>query len=178
MFLTDKEKKKLRKLRRAEKEKEKQEKMKLGLIKPPPAKLKFNNFMRILGDEAIQDPSKIEKEVKKAYEERYQLMMKSNEERKLTKDQKADKIRRKFERDIKKDCKACLFRIDDLSDVKKKFKLDMNAKQLFLTGICIFNNKNSGLGLPNLLLVEGGPLAIKKLGKPKPLFLLLYADTS
>jgi len=89
-------------------------------------------------------------------------MMKSNEERKLTKIQKVDKTRRKFERDIKKDCKACLFRIEDLSDVKKKFKLDMNAKQLFLTGICIYNNKNSGLNLPNLLLVEGGPLAIKK----------------
>jgi len=59
MFLTEKEKKKLRKLRRAEKEKEKQEKMKLGLLKPPPPKLKFNNFMRILGDEAIQDPSKV-----------------------------------------------------------------------------------------------------------------------
>jgi len=59
MFLTDKEKKKLRKLRRSEKEKDKQERMKLGLLKPPPPKLKFNNFMRILGDEAIQDPSKV-----------------------------------------------------------------------------------------------------------------------
>ena len=90
-------------------------------------------------------------------------MMKCNEERKLTRLKKFDKIRRKFERDIKKDCKACLFRIEDIaSSGQKKFKLDANAKQLFLTGIYIYNNKNSGLNLPNLLFVEGGPLAIKK----------------
>ena len=59
MFLTKKERKRLRKLRRKEKEKEKQEKMKLGLIEPPKPKLKFNNFMRILSEEAIQDPSKV-----------------------------------------------------------------------------------------------------------------------
>ena len=59
MFLTQKEKKKLRKMRRQESEKDKQEKMRLGLIEPPKPKLKFNNFMRILSDEAIQDPSKV-----------------------------------------------------------------------------------------------------------------------
>ena len=59
VFLTVKERKRIRKLRRLEKEKDKQEKMKLGLLKPPEPKLKFNNFMRILGDEAIQDPSQV-----------------------------------------------------------------------------------------------------------------------
>ena len=44
MFLTKKERKRLRKLRRQEKEKEKQEKMKLGLIEPPKPKLKFKLF--------------------------------------------------------------------------------------------------------------------------------------
>ena len=33
--------------------------MKLGLIEPAKPKLKFNNFMRILSEEAIQDPSKV-----------------------------------------------------------------------------------------------------------------------
>ena len=59
MFLTKKERKRLRKLGRQEKEKDKQEKMKLGLIEPAKPKLKFNNFMRILSEEAIQDPSKV-----------------------------------------------------------------------------------------------------------------------
>jgi len=59
MFLTKKERKRLRKLGRQEKEKDKQEKMRLGLIEPAKPKLKFNNFMRILSEEAIQDPSKV-----------------------------------------------------------------------------------------------------------------------
>ena len=59
MFLTKKERKRLRKLRRQEVEKDKQERMKLGLIEPPKPKLKFNNFMRVLSEEAIQDPSKV-----------------------------------------------------------------------------------------------------------------------
>lgn len=89
-------------------------------------------------------------------------MMNENDAKKLTKEQKHEKIRRRFERDIKKECRACLFRIDDLSNKRIKFKIDMNASQLFLTGICININKGFGMNLPNLLLVEGGPLAIKK----------------
>ena len=59
MFLTKKERKRLRKIRRQEKEKDKQEKVKLGLVEPDKPKLKFNNFMRIMSEEAIQDPSKV-----------------------------------------------------------------------------------------------------------------------
>lgn len=88
--------------------------------------------------------------------------MSENEAKKLTKEQRHEKIRRKFERDIKKECRACLFKIEDLSDKRIKFKLDKNAQQLYLTGICIYANKAHTNGLPSLLLVEGGPLAIKK----------------
>ena len=88
--------------------------------------------------------------------------MTDNEGKKLTKDQKHEKIKRKYERDIKKECRACLYKVEDLSNQKIKFKIDKNAQQLYLTGICIYNNKSYGSNLPNLLLVEGGPLAIKK----------------
>ena len=88
--------------------------------------------------------------------------MSENEARKLTKDQRHEKIRRKYERDIKKECRACLFKIDDLKDKRIKFKIDKNAQQLYLTGIFIYANKGQAKGLPHLLLVEGGPLAIKK----------------
>lgn len=37
----------------------------LGLMKPSPPKIKLSNMMKILGNEAIQDPSKVEKEVRK-----------------------------------------------------------------------------------------------------------------
>jgi U4/U6 small nuclear ribonucleoprotein PRP3 len=162
MFLTKKERKRLRKLRRQEKEKDKQEKLKLGLIEPDKPKLKFNNFMRIMSEEAIQDPSKVEGEVRKAYEERYAKMISENEAKKLTKEQRHEKIRRKFERDIKKECRACLFKIDNFPNKRIKFKIDKNAQQLYLTGICIYAHKSQAGNLPNLLLVEGGPLAIKK----------------
>lgn len=89
-------------------------------------------------------------------------MMSENEAKKLTKEQRHEKIRRKFERDIKKECRACLFKVEDLNDKRIKFKIDKNAQQLYLTGICIYANKAHSSGLPTLLLVEGGPLAIKK----------------
>lgn len=164
-FLTKKERKRLRKIRRQTKEKEKQELIKLGLRKPDPPKLKFNNFMNILGEDAIQDPSRVEKEVKKAYEERIRKMLEDNEKRKLTKEQKAQKIRRKFDRDIKKECRACLFRIEDLTNPSIKFKIIKNCKQLYLTGICLkyCGDGASSRPVPNFLYVEGGPLAIKKL---------------
>lgn len=50
---------------RMEAEKDKQDKIRLGLMKPSPPKIKLSNMMRILGTEAILDPSKAEKEVKK-----------------------------------------------------------------------------------------------------------------
>lgn len=162
VFLTEKERKRIRRLRRQEKEKDKQERIRLGLEKPEKPKLKFTNFMRILGDEAVQDPSQVEKLVRKAYEERYKKMMLENEKNKLTKEQKAEKIRKKFERDIKKDCKACLFKIADLSNKQFKYKIDKNAQQLYLTGVCITNKRNNIEKIPTFVYVEGGPLALKK----------------
>ena len=163
IFLTQKEKKRFKRLKRLENEKEKQEKLKLGLIKPDPPKLKFNNFMRILGDQAIQDPSQVEKIVRKAYEERYSKMLKENEQRKLTKEQKKEKIKRKFERDSKKEVRACLFKIENLGTRKNRFRIDKNSQQLYLTGVCIMGKKKSNPHLPSLVYAEGGPLAIKKL---------------
>jgi U4/U6 small nuclear ribonucleoprotein PRP3 len=162
VFFTENERKRIRRLRRQEKEKDKQEKIRLGLLEPDPPKLKFNNFMRILGDSAVQDPSQVEKLVRKAYEERYKKMMAENEKNKLTKEQKGEKVRKKFERDIKKDCKACLFKIPDLYDRKIKYKIDKNAQQLYLTGICIANKRSNMDRIPTLIYVEGGPLALKK----------------
>ena len=37
----------------------------------------------------------------------------------------------------------------------------MNAKQLSLNGFCLICDKASGLNFPNLIVVEGGPKAIK-----------------
>lgn len=61
--LTKKERKKLRRQNRREALKEKAEKIRLGLDKPPEPKLKISNLMRVLGTDAIQDPTKMEAQV-------------------------------------------------------------------------------------------------------------------
>ena len=46
-----------------EREREKQDKIALGLMAAPEAKVKLSNMMRVLGDSAVADPSKVEKQV-------------------------------------------------------------------------------------------------------------------
>ncbi len=70
MYLTKEEQKKLRKRGRKEKERDKQDKVKLGLMEPEGTKLKLSNMYKVMGDESIQDPSRMEKEVKKQVAER------------------------------------------------------------------------------------------------------------
>jgi U4/U6 small nuclear ribonucleoprotein PRP3 len=46
--------------------------MRIGLIEPPPPKIKMSNFMKILSKEAAADPSKVEREVRNIIDERVQ----------------------------------------------------------------------------------------------------------
>lgn len=59
VFLTKKERKKLRRQNRREAWKEKQDKIRLGLLPPDEPKVKMSNLMRVLGNEAVQDPTKV-----------------------------------------------------------------------------------------------------------------------
>lgn len=159
-FLTKDERKRIRKRKRETKQKEKNELQHLGLIKPDPPKLKYKNYMNIIGDLVIQDPTKAMQTVEKAYRDRYAKMIRENDERKLTKKQKADKLRRKFERDIKKECRACLFLIKDFPTKKQLFKINKNAKQLFLTGATIHLVEKRKF--PFVVYAEGGPMAMQR----------------
>lgn len=53
MYLTKKERKRIRKTTREEREREKRDKMMMGLIPAPEPKFKLSNFMKVLGDQAI-----------------------------------------------------------------------------------------------------------------------------
>lgn len=64
VMLTAKERKKMRRQNRAEALKEEQEKIRLGLMAPPEPKVKISNLMRVLGSEAVQDPTKVEEYVR------------------------------------------------------------------------------------------------------------------
>lgn len=67
------ERKKLKTQRRNEREKDRQEMIRQGLMEPPKPKVKISNLMRVLGNEAVADPSAMEAEVRAQMEEREQV---------------------------------------------------------------------------------------------------------
>ena len=89
----------MRRQNRREALKEKSEKVRLGLEKPPDAKLKISNLMRVLGTDAVQDPTKMEAIVRKQMAEREQKHVEDNRSRKLTRDEKVAKAIRKVAED-------------------------------------------------------------------------------
>ena len=55
-----------------EREKEKQELVRQGLLEPPPPKVKIGNLMRVLGEQAVADPTAIEAQVRGQMADRQQ----------------------------------------------------------------------------------------------------------
>ncbi|XP_040173005.1 U4/U6 small nuclear ribonucleoprotein Prp3-like isoform X1 [Anopheles arabiensis] len=157
VFLTNKERRKLRRQNRREAWKEEQEKIRLGLEAPPEPKLRISNLMRVLGTEAVQDPTKIETHVREQMVKRQKIHEEANAARKLTDDQRREKKIRKMKEDTTLGVHIAVYRIRDLQDQQsKKFKIETNAKQLFLTGACVLFRDCS------VVVVEGGPKQQKK----------------
>ncbi|XP_063231313.1 U4/U6 small nuclear ribonucleoprotein Prp3 isoform X2 [Bacillus rossius redtenbacheri] len=156
VFLTKKERKKLRRQNRREAWKEEQEKIRLGLEPPPEPKLRISNLMRVLGTEAVQDPTKVEAHVREQMVKRQKAHEEANAARRLTAEQKRDKKVRKIAEDTTLGVYVTVYRISDLSNAAKKYKVETNAKQLFMTG-CVVLFKDC-----NVVVVEGGAKQQKK----------------
>lgn len=156
MYLTSKEQAKLRRMRRAEEHKEQQAKIRLGLVPPPPPKVKRGNMMRVMGEQAIADPTAVEMLVEQQIAERASQHVTANEERKLTKEERAAKLAENQKKDAMKGLYMCVFKIDNLSYGKHRYQIDLNAKEHSLTGLTIFNPTM------NLVIVEGGHHSIQK----------------
>ena len=154
LMLTQTEQKKLRRQRRMADHKEEQAKIRLGLVEPPPPKVKKSNMMRVLGEQAVKDPTAVEARVNREIAQRAADHTHANEERKLTKEEKAEKLKVQQAGDEAKGVKICVFRVDDLSSGKHRYQVDVNAKQLALTGIVVLH---PGM---NLVVVEGGAHSI------------------
>ena len=75
-----------------------------------------------------------------------------NENRKLTKSQRSEKKRKKLLEDTSRVVHTAVFRVNDLSDSKIRWKIKTNAKQYNLTG-CMMLFKHM-----NMVMVEGGNL--------------------
>lgn len=150
MFLTSKEQAKIRRQRRMADLKEQQAKIRLGLEPAPPPKVKKSNMMRVLGEEAVKDPTAVEARVNREIAERLHKHEETNEARKLTKEQRHEKMATKQEKDSEKGIYVCVFRIDSLANGRHRFKISRNAEQMALTGLCVMHPKL------NLVIVEGG----------------------
>jgi len=152
VYFTKKERKKLRRQNRREAWKEEQEKIRLGLIDTPEPKLRISNLMRVLGSQAIQDPTKIEAHVREQMKQRVRKHVNSNNARRLTTEQKRDKIIRKIKEEVSMGVHVAVYRIRDLSNnASKKFKIEANSKQLLMTGVVVLFRDCC------VVVVEGGP---------------------
>lgn len=148
--LTSTEAAKVRRQRRMENLKEEQAKIRLGLVPAPPPKVKLGNLMRVLGEEAVRDPTKVEAQVREQVAGREKAHLDMNEERKLTKEQQHAKLATQQAQDVAKGVHICVYRIDNLSNGRHRFKINKNAEQQSLVGLCLISPNFS------LVIVEGG----------------------
>ncbi|KAI0010590.1 PRP3-domain-containing protein [Xylariaceae sp. FL0662B] len=183
MYLTSTEQAKLRRQRRMAELKEQQAKIRLGLVPAPPPKVKKGNLMRVLGEEAVkyvkpplfffapcllplahgnlvkdeyrEDPTAVEARVNREIAERHANHVQTNEERKLTKEQKHEKIATNQEKDAAKGLHMLVFKINSLANGQHRYKVNINADQLGLTGLVIMHPRQ------NLIVVEGGEWSIR-----------------
>lgn len=112
--------------------------------------------MRVLTQEAVADPTKIEARVRREMNARQAAHDKMNAERKLTHEQRREKTENKAREDEAKGLHAAAFRVKYLSNPLHNSKVRMNAEQLYLTGVCLYTPRFA------LVLVEGSAKAIKK----------------
>lgn len=104
------ERKRIRRHNREQREQERRQKEFAGILPKREPRVTLTNLMRVLGEEAVIDPSTIERKVKEAMEERKQNHEKRNEERKLTPHQRREKFKRKMTETAATGVHVALFR--------------------------------------------------------------------
>ncbi|KAI0205802.1 putative U4/U6 small nuclear ribonucleoprotein [Astrocystis sublimbata] len=159
MYLTSNEQAKLRRQRRMADLKEEQAKIRLGLVPAPPPKIKKGNLMRVLGEEAVKDPTAVETRVNREIADRHAQHMSTNEDRRLTKEQRHEKLTRNQEKDLAKGVRMLVFKVGSLANGQHRFKIHKNAEQQDLKGLVIMHPKQ------NLIVVEGGEHSIAQYKK-------------
>jgi U4/U6 small nuclear ribonucleoprotein PRP3 len=135
--------------------KETQAKIRLGLEPAPAPKVKKGNLMRVLGEEAVKDPTAVEARVNREIAARFDKHMQTNEERKLSKEERHEKIATNQAKDAAKGIHVLVFKIGSLANGQHRYKIGINATQHGLTGVCIMHPKFC------LVIVEGGEHSVK-----------------
>ena len=150
MYLTSKEQAKMRRQRRMADLKEHQMKVRLGMEAPDPPKVKRGNMMRILGEEAVKDPTAVEARVNKEIADRAHKHEEMNENRKLSKEEKHEKLDAKKAADLTKGVILTVYKIDSLANGRHFFKVQKNMEQIGGLGLILSSPKFS------LVLCEAG----------------------
>ncbi|KAJ2343945.1 U4/U5/U6 small nuclear ribonucleoprotein prp3 [Coemansia sp. RSA 2618] len=156
LILTQKERKKIRRQRRLDEQRERREKVMLGLLPPEPPKLKMSNFMRIMANESVPDPTKLEAEVRRQMQARKDKHEADNQRRRLTREQRHEKLESKAKLDEEKGLVRAVFRIDRLEHPQHWYKVAVNAQQMRLTGTAIACPAGC-----SLVVVEGSAKSMK-----------------
>uniref|UniRef100_A0A8C3J9C1 U4/U6 small nuclear ribonucleoprotein Prp3 n=1 Tax=Calidris pygmaea TaxID=425635 RepID=A0A8C3J9C1_9CHAR len=132
--------------------------LQLGVSPPREEKksVRISNLMRVLGTEAVQDPTKVEAHVRAQMAKRQKAHEEANAARKLTAEQRKAKKVKKLKEDVSQGVHIAVYRVRNLSNPAKKFKIEANAGQLYLTGVVVLHKD------VNVVVVEGGPKAQKK----------------
>ncbi|EPS95311.1 hypothetical protein FOMPIDRAFT_1132721 [Fomitopsis schrenkii] len=154
--LTKKEQKKMRKQRRQAELQDKRDRIRMGLVPPDPPKVRLANLMKVLTSDAVQDPTRVEARVRREVAMRKHAHEKMNLERKLTDEQRREKVETKKAEEEKKGIYGAVFKVKTLSDPSHRFKVRKNAEQMNLTGVCIFNPSFS------VVYVEGASKFIRQ----------------
>ena len=122
--------KKMRRQRRLADMQDKQDRVKMGLLPPPPPKgslpvleyilpaltahrklkVKLSNMMNVLTQDAIADPTKVEAKVRREMAMRENGHLRANAERKLTDDQRREKVSNEHLKDESKGIQAACFK--------------------------------------------------------------------
>ena len=110
IMLTKRERKKMRRQSRNEALKEKTEKVRLGLEAPPEPKMRISNLMRVLGTEAVADPTKMEAHVRAQMQKRQRAHEEANAARKLTPEQRSEKKTKKMTEDTTAGVQVAVYR--------------------------------------------------------------------
>lgn len=158
--LTRKEIKKLRTQRRTAREQEKQQLIRQGLLEPPKPKVKLSNLMRVLTADATADPTAIEQQVAKemakrhaAHEDRNLARMLSPAERRQ---KKMKKLLDVLPGESLQEINVAVYRIDHAPSSQNRFKIEVNAFENHLTGMCIIGRDVT------VVVVEGGPKTLRR----------------
>jgi len=123
--------------------------------------VKISNMMKALLNEAVQDPSKIEQQVREEMAQRQRNHDLRNAERKLTPEERRQKKLKKYADDTSLETQVALFRVEDFSNPQHRYKVDINASQLHLTGAVVICDESNC----NAVIAEGGVRSVKKFTK-------------